>query len=153
RGRRGQRPLARRAARRGDGGPAGRAALRAPRPRGGGRMRSTTALPPAGLLLAATACVVGAELAVISGRRAAIEARAAEGIPRAQTVLWAMENVSLMLACAQLGVTICSTGLGVVAEPALAHLIEDPLHALGVSTALAHPIAFVVALAVVVYLH
>jgi CBS domain containing-hemolysin-like protein len=64
-----------------------------------------------------------------------------------------MEHVSLMLACAQLGVTVCSTSLGVVAEPAIAHLIEDPLHALGVSTDLAHPIAFVLALLLVVYLH
>jgi CBS domain containing-hemolysin-like protein len=50
-------------------------------------------------------------------------------------------------------VTVCSTSLGLVAEPAIAHLIEDPLHAVGVSTSLAHPIAFVVALLVVVYLH
>ncbi len=116
-------------------------------------MSSTTALLLALLLLAGNAFFVGAEFAVISARRSAIEPLAAQGNRRAQTVLWAMENVSLMLACAQLGVTVCSTGLGVVAEPALAHLIEDPLHALGVSTSLAHPIAFVVALAVVVYLH
>jgi CBS domain containing-hemolysin-like protein len=64
-----------------------------------------------------------------------------------------MENVSLMLACAQLGITVCSTSLGVVAEPAIAHLIEAPLHALGVSDSLTHPISFVVALAIVVYLH
>jgi CBS domain containing-hemolysin-like protein len=64
-----------------------------------------------------------------------------------------MEHVSLMLACAQLGVTVCSTSLGLVAEPAIAHLIEDPLHALGVSSEWTHPIAFVVALLVVVYLH
>lgn len=116
-------------------------------------MSSTTALLLALLLLAGNAFFVGAEFAVISARRSAIEPLAAQGNRRAQTVLWAMENVSLMLACAQLGVTVCSTGLGVVAEPALAHLIEGPLHALGVSTSLAHPIAFVVALAVVVYLH
>ncbi len=116
-------------------------------------MSSTTALLVALLLLAGNAFFVGAEFAVISARRSAIEPLAAQGNRRAQTVLWAMEHVSLMLACAQLGVTVCSTGLGVVAEPAIAHLIEDPLHALGVSTALAHPIAFVVALAIVVYLH
>jgi CBS domain containing-hemolysin-like protein len=114
---------------------------------------STTALLLGLLLLAGNAFFVGAEFAVISARRSSIEPRAAQGDRRAQTVLWAMENVSLMLACAQLGVTVCSTGLGIVAEPALAHLVEEPLHALGVSTSLAHPIAFVVALAVVVYLH
>ena len=65
-----------------------------------------------------------------------------------------MEHVSLMLACAQLGITVCSTSLGVVAEPAIAHLIEDPLaRARASARDLTHPIAFVVALAIVVYLH
>jgi CBS domain containing-hemolysin-like protein len=116
-------------------------------------MSSTLALVLGALLLAANAFFVGAEFAIISARRSAIEPLAQEGDRRATTVLWAMEHVSLMLACAQLGITVCSTSLGVVAEPAIAHLIEEPLHALGVSPDLTHPIAFVVALAVVVYLH
>ncbi|ROS27803.1 hemolysin family protein [Cellulomonas sp. PhB150] len=116
-------------------------------------MSSTTALLIAIALLAANAFFVGAEFAIISARRSAIEPRAEAGDRRAKTVLWAMENVSLMLACAQLGITVCSTSLGVVAEPAIAHLIEDPLEAMGVSSDLTHPIAFVVALLVVVYLH
>ncbi|HWJ85036.1 MAG TPA: hemolysin family protein [Cellulomonas sp.] len=116
-------------------------------------MSSTTALLVAVALLAANAFFVGAEFAIISARRSAIEPRAEAGDRRARTVLWAMENVSLMLACAQLGITVCSTSLGVVAEPAIAHLIEDPLHAIGVGSEWTHPIAFVVALLVVVYLH
>lgn len=116
-------------------------------------MSSTTALALAVVLLAANAFFVGAEFAIISARRSSIEPRAEAGDRRARTVLWAMENVSLMLACAQLGITVCSTSLGVVAEPAIAHLIEDPLHAAGVPDSWTHPIAFVVALLVVVYLH
>lgn len=116
-------------------------------------MSSTLALVLGALLLAANAFFVGAEFAIISARRSAIEPLARDGDRRAKTVLWAMENVSLMLACAQLGITVCSTSLGVVAEPAIAHLIEAPLHALGVSESLLHPISFVVALAIVVYLH
>lgn len=116
-------------------------------------MSSGTALLVGLLLLAGNAFFVGAEFAIISARRSAIEPLAARGNVRARTVLWAMEHVSLMLACAQLGVTVCSTGLGVVAEPALAHLFLTPLAALGLSSSLAHPIAFVGALAIVVYLH
>ncbi|MCF4122372.1 hemolysin family protein [Antribacter sp. KLBMP9083] len=116
-------------------------------------MSTSTALLVGLALLAGNAFFVGAEFAVISARRSAIEPLAAAGDRRAQIVLWAMEHVSLMLACAQLGVTVCSTGLGIVAEPALAHLLEVPLHALGASTALAHPIALVIALSLVVYLH
>jgi len=116
-------------------------------------MNSTLALVVATLLLAGNAFFVGAEFAIISARRSAVEPLAEAGDRRARTVLWAMEHVSLMLACAQLGITICSTSLGVVAEPAIAHLIADPLAVLGVDEDLTHVIAFVVALALVVYLH
>lgn len=104
-------------------------------------------------LLLANAFFVGSEFAVISARRSQIEPRAAAGSRAAKTTLWAMEHVSLMLACAQLGITVCSLGLGAIAEPALAHLLEAPFAAVGIPEALLHPIAFALALAVVVYLH
>lgn len=116
-------------------------------------MSSGTALLIAIVLLAANAFFVGAEFSIISARRSSIEPLANAGDVRARTVLWAMEHVSLMLACAQLGITVCSTSLGFVAEPAIADLIHAPLVAAGLSSDLAHPIAFVVALALVVYLH
>jgi len=58
-----------------------------------------------------------------------------------------------MLACSQLGITVCSLGLGAIAEPALAHLLEAPFEAVGMPEGLLHPVAFAVALTVVVYLH
>ena len=116
-------------------------------------MSTSTALLLGVLLLIGNAFFVGAEFAILSARRSSIEPLAEAGDRRARTVIWAMEHVSLMLACAQLGVTVCSVSLGVIAEPAVAHLIEDPLHALGLSPTLTHPIAFVVALSLVVYLH
>ncbi|GIG55427.1 membrane protein [Demequina activiva] len=104
-------------------------------------------------LLLANAFFVGAEFAVISARRSSIEPRAEAGSRSARTVLWAMENVSLMLACAQLGITVCSVSLGVVAEPAIAHALEGPLHALGVPEGASHVLAVAIALTVVVGLH
>jgi len=104
-------------------------------------------------LLAANAFFVGAEFAVVSARRSSIEPLAEAGSARARTVLWAMEHVSLMLACAQLGITVASVSLGVVAEPALAHLLEGPLTAVGLPEGAVHPIAVAIALAIVVYLH
>jgi len=74
---------------------------------------------------------VGAEFAVISARRSQIEPLAAEGRRAARTTLWALEHLSLMLACAQLGITVASLGLGAVAEPAVAHLLEVPFAAVG----------------------
>jgi CBS domain containing-hemolysin-like protein len=105
------------------------------------------------LLLLGNAFFVGAEFGVISARRSQVEPRAEAGSRAARTTLWAMENVSLMLACAQLGITVCSLGLGASAEPALAHLLEAPFAALGIPAGLLHPVAFALALAVVVYLH
>ncbi|WP_277209866.1 hemolysin family protein [Isoptericola croceus] len=116
-------------------------------------MSTGTALVIGLSLLVGNAFFVGAEFAVLSVRRSTIEPRAEAGEKRAQVVLWAMEHVSLMLACAQLGVTVCSTGLGIIAEPALAHLLEEPFAALGVPERLLHPVALVIALGIVVYLH
>lgn len=104
-------------------------------------------------LLLANAFFVGAEFAVISARRSSIEPLAQAGSKSAKTVLWAMENVSLMLACAQLGITVCSVSLGVVAEPALAHAVEPAMHALGLSDSAAHIVAVLIALMVIVGLH
>lgn len=103
-------------------------------------------------LLLANAFFVGAEFAIISARRSAIEPLAQAGSRAAQTVLWAMENVSLMLATAQLGITVCSVSLGIVAEPAIAHSIEDAFGD-SVSTAVAHGIGVAIALLIVVSLH
>jgi CBS domain containing-hemolysin-like protein len=64
-----------------------------------------------------------------------------------------MENMSLVIGVNQLGITVCSLVLGAVGEPAVAHLVEPPLHALHVPDSFLHPIAFVIALAIVVYLH
>jgi CBS domain containing-hemolysin-like protein len=104
-------------------------------------------------LLLLNAFFVGAEFAVISARRSQVEPLAAQGRRSARTTLWALEHLSLMLACAQLGITVASLGLGAVAEPAVAHLLEAPFAAVGLPEGLVHPVAFVLALAVVVYLH
>jgi CBS domain containing-hemolysin-like protein len=105
------------------------------------------------VLLALNAFFVGAEFALISARRSTIEPRAQEGSRRAKTALRAMENISLMLAGAQLGITICSLLLLAVVEPAVAHLLETPFDAIGIPQSLLHPIGFVIALAVVGLAH
>ena len=116
-------------------------------------MDSTVALALGAVLLALNAFFVGAEFALVSTRRTRMELLAAGGSRLARTTLRAMERVSLMMAGAQLGITLCSLGLGAVAEPALAHLIEPALEALGLPSALLHPVAFVIALSIVVFLH
>lgn len=116
-------------------------------------MSATAAITLAVVLLALNAFFVGAEFALVSARRSQIEPRAQGGSRLARTTLHAMEHVSLMMAGAQLGITICSLGLGAVGEPAIAHLIEPGLDALHVPHELVHPIAFLIALVIVVFLH
>lgn len=116
-------------------------------------MSNLTALLLALVLLALNAFFVGAEFALVSARRSQIEPLAQEGSRMARTTLRAMENVSQMMAGAQLGITICSLGLGAVGEPAVAHLIEPGFEALGMPEELLYPVSFILALLVVVSLH
>lgn len=116
-------------------------------------MSPVSALGISILLLAANAFFVGAEFALISARRSVIEPRAEEGVRRARVTLGAMENVSLMMAGAQLGITLCTLGLGALAEPALAGILERPFHAVGLPSAAIHPVALAIALLLVGGLH
>lgn len=105
------------------------------------------------LLLAVNAFFVASEFALISARRDRLEALAEQGKKSAVAVIRAGERLSLMLAGAQLGITICSILLGRVGEPAVAHLLEKPFDAVGVPDAVLHTVSFVVALGIVVVLH
>ncbi|MFI0980338.1 hemolysin family protein [Streptomyces sp. NPDC021093] len=105
------------------------------------------------LTLVVNAFFVGAEFALISVRRSQIEPEAEAGNRRARSVIWGLEHVSALLAAAQLGITLCTLVLGIVAEPAIAHLLEPLFHSVGVPDALTHPISFVIALALATYLH
>ncbi len=104
-------------------------------------------------LLAANAFFVGAEFAIIAARRDRLVALEESGKKRARTVIEAGERLSLMLAGSQLGITICSILLGRIGEPAIAHLLEKPLHWAHVPDGLLHPISFVIAIGIVVILH
>jgi len=105
------------------------------------------------VLLAANAFFVAAEFAVIAAKRSQIEPLANEGSKRAKTSLYAMEHATLMLATSQLGITVCSLLILLVSEPAVHHLLEGPLTALGLSEAVVGTVAFLLALLIVSYLH
>jgi len=105
------------------------------------------------VLLAFNAFFVGAEFAVISARRSQIEPLAERGSRSAKTALYAMEHATLMLATSQLGITICSLLILNVSEPAIHHLLAEPLGLTGISEGAVDVISFVVALLLVSYLH
>ncbi|MER6615881.1 hemolysin family protein [Streptomyces xantholiticus] len=105
------------------------------------------------LTLVLNAFFVGAEFAMISVRRSQVEPEAQAGDRRARSVMWGLKHVSALMAAAQLGITLCTLVLGIVAEPAIAHLLEPVFDSVGVPHGAVHPISFVIALALATYLH
>lgn len=104
------------------------------------------------VLLVFNALFVAYEFALLAASRQTVEADAEGGGRAATSAAAAMSNVSLHLAGAQLGITICTVLLGFVAEPAVGALllkfIDGPLaHGLAVA------ISIGVALSVVTFFH
>src|SRR5690606_38675707 len=120
-------------------------------------MNTLTAILLGVVLLVANGLFVAAEFAVVSARRHRREETAARGgrLVRAiaRTAVRNGRELTLMLAGAQLGITLCSLGLGMVAEPAIEHLLEPVFGLVGVPESLRAPVAFAVALALVTFLH
>ena len=105
-------------------------------------------------LLIANGFFVGAEFALTASRRSKLEQLGKGGSRSALVALASVRELSLMLAGAQLGITMASLGLGFVAEPAIAHLIEGGLDNLvELPAGLLHTISFVIALTIVVFFH
>lgn len=116
-------------------------------------MSHAAALWLAVCLLLGNAFFVGAEFAVMTARRSRLEPLAAAGSKRAKVSLEALEHVASLLTTAQLGITLCSVGLGAVAEQALHEMISPPLVRLGISDPASSLIALLMALLIVAYLH
>ncbi|MDF2094100.1 hemolysin family protein [Knoellia sp. 3-2P3] len=105
------------------------------------------------LLLLVNAFFVGAEFAAMAARRSQLEPLAEQGSRRAQICIDAMERMGVLLACAQLGITVCSVLLGAISEAALHHALEPVMERIGVPPAFTDGVSLALALLVVVYLH
>lgn len=105
------------------------------------------------VLLFLNAVFVANEFSLIATRRTRLESLAEEGDVRARFATQAASALPLQLASMQLGVTMCSLGLGAVAEPAVVQGIESLLGPLGVSDAVANVLGVVVGLGLVAFLH
>ncbi|AGZ45398.1 hemolysin family protein [Actinoplanes friuliensis] len=116
-------------------------------------MSTTWAVICSLLLLAGNGFFVAAEFALVASKRYRLEHAAAEGSRAARAALDGSRELSLMLAGAQLGITLCSLGLGALAEPAIEHLVHPLLHSIGLPDVPSGIIAFLLALIVVTFLH
>jgi CBS domain containing-hemolysin-like protein len=116
-------------------------------------MSSATALLVAAVLLVLNGLFVAAEFALILARRTQLEPAAAAGSRTARMALRGIENLTTAIAAAQLGITICSLGLGAVAEPAVEHLLSPLFDAIGLGHTTSHVVALVIALGLVTFAH
>jgi CBS domain containing-hemolysin-like protein len=85
----------------------------------------------AGLLIVGNAVFVAAETSLVTVDRNLVESRTREGSLRFGRVRGALQRLSTYLSAAQLGITVTSLAIGLVAEPSLATLLRAPLDALG----------------------
>ena len=116
-------------------------------------MSAATALLVSLALLIVNGVFVAAEFALLTARQHRLEQLVEQGRRGAVAALRGVKELSLMLAAAQLGITMASLGLGIIGEPALAHLLEPWLHSAGLPTAVGAGLAVTIALSTVVFLH
>jgi len=103
-------------------------------------------------LIALSAFFVAIEFALVAARRYRLE-EAAGTSASARAALRSSRDLSLLLAGSQLGITLCTLGLGAVAKPAVHDLLVPPLEGWGLPVATADVLAFVLSLLVVTFLH
>src|SRR3954447_3369192 len=115
-------------------------------------MSTPVALLLAALLIAGNGFFVAAEFALLAARQTKLTGLA-ESSRRARSALRASQRLPLMISGCQFGITICSLGLGAVAEPAVAVLLEPVFAAVGLPEAMLHPLAFALALLITSVLH
>lgn len=106
------------------------------------------------ILLIANGLFVAVEFSLVASNRGRLEQLAIGGPARYRRALHAVAHLGDYIAGVQLGVTITSLGLGAVAEPAVAHVLDNVL---GVGHWLPHRVvtgvSFVIAFAFVAFLH
>jgi len=106
------------------------------------------------LLVLLNAFFVAAEFALVKVRGTRITQLVNEGKPRAKLAQHVTSHLDAYLSACQLGITLASLGLGWVGEPAIAHMIVEPLlTSIGAPMSLVTPVSLGVAFAVITVLH
>lgn len=103
-------------------------------------------------LIALSAFFVVIEFALLGARRHRLEADAATD-PSARAALRGMNELTIMLAGAQLGITACTFALGAITKPAVDAWLGPMFASWGVPEWLAGGAAFALSLLVVTFLH
>ncbi|MGJ7439859.1 CNNM domain-containing protein [Aquipuribacter sp. MA13-6] len=104
------------------------------------------------LLIVLSAFFVIIEFALLGARRHRLEQDAVRS-PHARAALRGMNELTVMLAGAQLGITACTFALGAVTKPAMDSWLGPVLSDLGLPSWLAGGAAFALSLLIVTFLH
>jgi CBS domain containing-hemolysin-like protein len=83
------------------------------------------------LLIAGNFFFVAAEFAITRARPTEVAELASQGARGAASLRHAVDHLDAYLSACQLGITLCSIGLGLAGEPAFAHLLGPVLEPLG----------------------
>jgi len=113
---------------------------------------SVTAVVVSIALIGLSAFFVAIEFALVAARRYRLE-EAAENSAAARAALRSAQDLSLLLAGSQLGITLCTLGLGAIAKPAVDEALEPLLAGWGLPAGTAGVVAFVLSLMIVTFLH
>src|ERR1044072_9165571 len=108
------------------------------------------------LLVSANGYFVASEFALVSVRRARLEARAAAGSRNARSALRLLDNPTIFISAVQLGITLASLALGWIGEPTLAAMFEPIASSIaseGRAGYIAHVVAIVIAFSLITFLH
>ncbi|MGW8063240.1 hemolysin family protein [Streptomyces ziwulingensis] len=101
-------------------------------------------LAAAFLLILANGFFVAAEFGLVTVERPDAEQAAADGDRRARRVVESLGELSFQLSGTQLGITLTSLVVGMLAEPALARLLDRPFTATGIPDGAVPGVAVVV---------
>ncbi len=93
------------------------------------------------VLILACGGFVAAEFALVTVDRASVDRAVERGERGAPGVDSALRSLSTQLSGAQVGITLTNLVIGFLAEPAIAHLVDDPLAAAGVPEGWVRPVS------------
>jgi CBS domain containing-hemolysin-like protein len=103
-------------------------------------------------LILASAFFVIVEFALLAARRHRLE-HEADRSASARSALRSMNELTVMLAFAQLGITACTFLLGAITKPAIDYALSPIFEQWGLPFVLADILAFILALIIVTFLH
>jgi len=105
------------------------------------------------LLVATNSFFVAVEFSAVGARRSEVDARAESGKSADRAAQRLQQMLLVTLGSAQLGITVASLALGRIGEPVVGHLLEALFDDIGVGENLAKTLSFVIAWAIVVFVH